>query len=111
MVTVTGGDDVGAKVAVLVFLLLTTLWNSAAILLLSGRHAGRFLAMICWGIGSAVCVAALISIALDEVAEGWMFILYLPLLALCGSALACAAAPATKRWVEYRTRVRIEKYR
>ncbi|NKY33658.1 serine/threonine protein kinase [Nocardia speluncae] len=109
--TSANSGDVGSKVAVVVFLLLTLLWNSAAILLLAGRHAGRILTAICWGIGVAVCVAALIWMVLEGSAERGPVTLYLWLLVLSGSALAGAAGRATKRWVEYRTRLRLRTYR
>ncbi|WP_062975601.1 hypothetical protein [Nocardia flavorosea] len=105
--TVTGTTSGPVSIVVLIiFLLLMVLWNGAAILLLSGRHAGRILTAICWGVGTVAAVVALF-VTRSEAGSG----LFLCLLMLCAVALTSAAGGATKRWVEYRTCIRAEKYR
>lgn len=106
---VTGTTSgLSAAVVIAVFLLLTSLWTGAAVLLLTGRNAGRILTMVCWGIAFAAAAGVLI---VDRSAEGGLNTLYLSLVALSATALAYVAGSSTKRWVEYRTRVRRVTYR
>ncbi|MFI1464973.1 serine/threonine-protein kinase [Nocardia carnea] len=110
----TNSDDGDSPTVIAIFMLLTVLWNSAAMLLLSGRHAGRVLTGICWGIGVAVCATAVIQLATSPITGGddvAVIAMYVFLFALSGCVLACAAGRATKRWVDYRTMVRMRRYR
>lgn len=108
IVTGTGPRDVLSAVVGVVIVMLTVLWNSAAILLLSGRHAGRFLTAICWSVGGIASVAAL---AFDRTADGGTEGLYLSLLGISVATLMTAMGRATKLWVEYRTRMRLDRRR
>lgn len=91
------------------------LWNSAWLLLLSGRRAGRLLTIACSGLGAIMCVlvpAATPFIPFSVVPEPAVdLVLRLsPILfvasAVSATALVCAAHGATRRWIAYRTGLR-----
>ncbi|MBF6456719.1 serine/threonine protein kinase [Nocardia cyriacigeorgica] len=80
------------------------LWNSAGLLLLTGRPSGRILTIICSVLATLLCLIACVAIGVTG--EWLALIAYVPLLVIVGTALVCATSPSTKRWIAYRVALR-----
>ncbi len=101
-----GSPDVAnMAVALLIGGMLVLLWNSAWLLLLSGRSLGRILTIACSGLGSVIG-------ALTFAASPYIFVRDLlwgiPAILLVTSTIGLVGAclGATGRWIAYRTALR-----
>ncbi|MFI2232873.1 serine/threonine-protein kinase [Nocardia testacea] len=100
-----GRAELGYSVLALLFIgVVSLLWVSGGLLLLTGRRSGRVLTLVSSVIGVLTAIGA--TVAAVATSEPAVLALTGPLLLLSALAFGCAAAPATGRWLSYRTSVR-----
>ncbi len=100
-----GRADLVYSVLALGFIgVVSLLWVSGGLLLLTGRRSGRVLTLVSSVIGVLSAIAgAVAAVATHELA---VLALTGPLLLLSAVAFVCVASRATGRWLSYRTSVR-----
>ncbi|WP_280457174.1 serine/threonine-protein kinase [Nocardia carnea] len=101
---ISGGNPSGDAVATLIFASLAVLYDGTGALLLSGRRAGRILAVICSGLGTATAGLGTVAGLADR--QPGVVVIFSVLFVVSAATLLCAAAGATGRWVAYRTAIR-----
>ncbi|MET8799980.1 protein kinase [Nocardia sp. NPDC004568] len=100
-----GRAELGYSVLALLFIgVVSLLWVSGGLLLLTGRRSGRALTLVSSVIGALAAITG--SVAAVATSEPAALALTGPLLMLSALAFGCAAAPATGRWLSYRISVR-----